>query len=84
MTNQADRQGVVRTATSTALPLNGDWIQLFDDTATVQATGTFNERLLSYINVKLSASHTSLPAAMQAFAVNEGFNNWSSMNTFTA
>ncbi len=84
MSNQGSRQGVVRAATGTTLPVNGDWMQLFDDTATVQATGTFNERLLSYTNVKLSASHTNINAAKQAFAENEGFNNWSSMNTFTA
>ena len=84
MSNQEDRQVIVRTATSTTLPFDGDWIQLFDDTVGVQASGTFNERLLSYINVKLTASHTNINEAKQAFADNGGFYNWDSMNTFTA
>jgi hypothetical protein len=84
MTNQEGRHGVVRTATSTTENYNGDFNQLFDDTATVQAAGTFNERLLSYINVKLSASHTNINDAMQAFADNESRNDWDSMETFTA
>lgn len=83
-TNQEGRQGTVRTATGNALTHDGDWHDLFDNTASVQATGTFNERLLSYINVKLSASYTNVNEAMQAFAANESDYNFSSMDGFTA
>lgn len=83
MSNQEDRQVIVRTATSTTLPFDGDWIQLFNDT--VGVTGeTFNEMLLSYINTKLGTSYTNINEAKQAFADNGGFYNWDSMNTFTA
>lgn len=86
-TNQEGRQGVIRTATGNASlnqPVNADWHDLFDNTVGVIATGTFNERRLSYINVKLSASHTNLNDAMQAFADNESRDDWDSMETFTA
>ena len=45
--------------------------------------GTYNERLLSYINTKLSTSHTNLNDAMQALAANQSADNFSSMGTFT-
>ena len=77
-TNQGDVQQSIRDITSTAGDYNGDWSALFDD-ASIDA-GDWNGRLLAYINATLSASHTNLPAAQQAFAEAAGFNNWSSMN----
>lgn len=43
--------------------------------------GTWNERLLAWINVQLEENFVSLPGAMQAFAESREFYNWSSMNT---
>lgn len=82
MSLQSLRQQSVRDVTGTALDYNGDWLALFADAGFT--TGTFNERMLAYLNDRLAASHTSLPAAMQAFAVDQGFANWSSMGTFDA
>ena len=42
-------------------------------------TGTFNERMLSWINSALSASYANLPQAMQAYAVAKSANNWDSL-----
>jgi hypothetical protein len=45
--------------------------------------GTFNERLLAYINGELSASYTDVNLALQAFATDQSDYNFSSMGTFT-
>lgn len=81
MTNQGGVQAAVRALTGTALDYNGDWSALFD--ADGIASGDWNGRLLNWINAKLSTSYTNLPAAMQAFAEDQGFDNWHSMNTFS-
>lgn len=81
MSNQSGVQAAVRALTGTALTYEGDWHALFD-LDTIDA-GPFEARMLNWINLKLSSAHTSLPAAQQAFAEDQGFNNWSSMNTFT-
>lgn len=79
MSNQGGVQAAIRAQTGTALPYNGDWHALFDQDGI--ADGPFNGRLLQWINVYLGTSYASLPQAMQAFAVDQGFNNWSSMST---
>lgn len=81
MSNQGKVQASLRAATSKALDYNGDWHAVFD--AAGIAAGDFNGRMLAWINARLSSSHTNLPAAQQAFAENQGFNNWSSMGTIT-
>lgn len=81
MSNQGGVQAAIRASTGTTLDYNGDWHALFD--ADSIETGPFNERLLDWINFKMTASYTSLPEAMQAYAEDQGFNNWSSMNTLT-
>lgn len=80
MTQQENRQAAVRALTATAGTYESDWMALFDQAAI--AAGTFDERLLGWINLKLTASYTSLPAAMQAFAVANGAVNFSSMGAF--
>ena len=79
MTNQGALQQSIRDVTGKALDYNGDWHALFD-MAEIPA-GTFNERLLLWINGELEVSHTSLPSAMQAFAESRGAYNWSSLTT---
>jgi hypothetical protein len=39
----------------------------------------FDERMLQWLNIALSASHTNLPAAQQAYAVSKGAYNWDSL-----
>jgi hypothetical protein len=79
--NQEARQTSIRAVTSTTGSVNEDWIALF--TARSAAAGQFNERMLAYINTKLSTSHTNINDAMQALAANQSADNFSSMGTFT-
>ena len=81
MSNQSDKQASVRGVTGTALTYEGDWHALFD--ARGIAAGTFDGRMLAYINGKLVACYDNLPAAQQALAASQGFYNWDSMGTFT-
>lgn len=92
MSQQGYRQASIRGVTASAEPLEGDWHRLFA-VASIAASFTdskgvvvpipFNERLLLWINLKLSKSYTSLPEAQQAYAVAKGAYNWSSLGTFT-
>lgn len=77
-TNQEARLADVRAETGTARTINEDWMALFEGAGLTQ--GTYNERLLQWINIQLSASFDNLENAMQAFAEDRGFLNWSSMN----
>jgi hypothetical protein len=81
-TNDGLRQASVRAVTGTTLDYDGDWHALF--TAAGIAAGTYDERMLAWINSNLSTSYTSLPQAMQALAVANGAYNFSSMGTFNA
>jgi hypothetical protein len=80
--NDGLRQGSIEAVTGTALTYNGDWEALFDQAGI--APGPFNGRMLAWLNIQLSASYTSLPAAQEAFALSQGAPNWSSMGSFTA
>lgn len=80
-TNQEGVHATVRALTSTSRSYNEDWHALFD--ADGIAAGNFNSRMLAWINATLSSSYTNINEAMQAFAVEQGFANWASMNTFS-
>ena len=80
-TNQEARQTSIRAETSTTGTHDEDWVALF--TARSAPAGTYNERLLSYINTKLSTSYTNLNDAVQALAANQSADNFSSMGSFT-
>jgi hypothetical protein len=82
MSNQSDKQQSVRDLTGTAYSYNGDWHALFDLNGI--PVGTYDERLLSWINNTLSSSYANLPSAMQAFAEDQGFDNWESMGSFSS
>ncbi len=87
MTNQGDLQQAVRTRSGSTknLDYNGDWDALFD--AEAVPVGTFNGRLLTWLNTELvadgdlAAPYADLPGAMQAYAERVGVYNWSSLNT---
>jgi hypothetical protein len=81
-TNQEGRHQAVRDITGTSGSYNEDFLALF--AASGFSTGTFNERFLLWLNAILGETHTSLPAAMQAYAASLGFTNWSSLNTIVA
>ena len=80
-TNQEARQAAIRAVTSTTGTHNEDWRALI--TARSAPAGEYNERMLSYINTKLSTSYTNINDAMQALAANQSADNFSSMGTFT-
>jgi hypothetical protein len=80
-TNQEARQASIRAVTSTTGTRNEDWLALFTERSA--STGTYNERMLSYINTLLSTSYTNINDAKQALAANQSADNFSSMGTFT-
>jgi hypothetical protein len=84
MSQQGLRQQSVRDVTGTEFSVEGDWHALWDD-AEIPA-GMFNERMLAWINLKLAplVDYTNVNDAMNAFAADQGFVNWSSMGTFDA
>lgn len=81
MTNQEGMHEAVRVRSGTAKSYNSDWLAMMASDSI--STGTFNERQLAWLNLKLSASYTTLQSAQRAFAVSQGFNTWGDMNTFT-
>lgn len=81
MSNQSGVQASIRANTGTAHNYQGDWHALFD--ADGIAAGTFNERLLTWINGQLSAAYANIADAMQAFAVSQGFSSWSAMDSLS-
>lgn len=83
MTNQSDRQASVRVVSGTTGSYEGDWHALF--TASGIAAGTFDSRLLAWINAKLTPTvYTELNSAMNAYAVSKGVNQWNELGTFNA
>ena len=84
MSQQGLRQASIRAVTGSTAneTYEGDWHRLFDR-ASIPA-GMFNERLLRWINAKLTKSYTDLNEAMQALATANGAYNFSSMGTFDA
>lgn len=76
--NQSLRQAQVRAQSGTARNLNEDWHAYWDLQAIPE--GNFNERMLQWINQALTTSFVNVADAMQAYAEDRGFLNWSSMN----
>lgn len=81
MSNQGARQASVRAVTGTAFTYEGDWHALFDLDGV--AAGSFNGRLLAWINQNLGTSYSEINGAMNAFAIDQGYSDWNSMGTFT-
>lgn len=82
MSNQSAKQASVRAVTGTTSTYEGDWHALFDMAAI--PVGSFNGRLLAWINDYLGTSYTEINGAMAAFAIDQGFSSWDSMGTFDA
>lgn len=82
MSQQGQRQASIRAVTGTSETYEGDWHALFD-LAGIPA-GHFNERLLAWINLKLTAAYTEINGAMAALAAANGAFNFSSLGTFDA
>lgn len=82
MSNQSKRQESVRAVAGTTSSYEGDWHALFD-LAGIDA-GSFNGRMLAWINDYMGESFTELNGAMAAFAQDQGYSDWNSMGTFDA
>lgn len=82
MSNQSLRQASVRAVTGTTGTYEGDWHALF--TSEGIAAGPYNQRLLAWINARLSASYTTLSGAKAAFAAAEGVGRFNEVGTFDA
>lgn len=81
MSNQEGVHAAVRAQTGTSGTYLEDWHALF--TAGGIAAGPWNSRMIAWINGQLSSTYSNLNEAMHAFAVSQGFNGWTDMNTFT-
>ena len=79
MSNQSNLQASIRSATSTTLDFNGDFMKEFANSSTGGVT--YNEKLLAWINGELSTSYTNINEAMQAFAVSKSRNNWNAVTS---
>ena len=83
MSNQSGRHAAVNDILGiSGGTYEGSFHAMFD--ADEIASGTFNERLLAWLNEYLEATHTSLAGAQHAFALSLGFANWDSLNTWDA
>ena len=67
MSNDGDRQAVLRTSTLKAFDYNGDWHAKFD--ANAIPTGEYNGRLLAFINAQLGTAYTEINGAKYAYAI---------------
>lgn len=80
MSNDGDRQAVLRTSTGKALDYNGDWLAKFD--ANSIAAGDYNGRLLGFINAQLGTAYTEINGAKHAYAIAQTTNGAKSFNEF--
>ncbi len=84
MSNDGDRQAVLRTSTAKALDYNGDWLAKFD--ANAVPAGDYNGRLLAFINTQLGTSYTEINGAKYAYAVAQtttGAKTFDGLGSFT-
>lgn len=83
MSQQGLRQKSARAISGSAGSYNDDFMSMFTAEG-VPVAGTFNERFLRWLNIRLSRTYTNLPEAMQAFAVSVGASSWNGVGTFAA
>jgi hypothetical protein len=81
MSQQGLRHAALRASTGTTWTYEGDWLARFNALGT--PAGTYNERMLSYINTKLGTSYTEINGAMRALAENQSGKEFQGLGTFT-
>lgn len=81
MSNQSQLQFWIRIETGTEGAYEEDW-NAYWNLLGVPA-GTFDERMLMWINIRLDESFTCLPDAQNALASSLGFRRWSDIATLT-
>ena len=80
--NQEQLQADIRALTGSASSLNSDWQALFDQAGVPD--GSFNQRLLGWIDNQLGTSHGNLNAALGAYAAAYGFGSWTEVTDIVA
>lgn len=80
-TNQEAKHISIRTITSTTGTYNEDWIAAFDDDSV--AAGTFNERMIGWLQNRLTSSNENLPDLQAEFAIDKGADSWDQLGAFT-
>ena len=79
MSNQSAKHASIHTKLATSgLTYEQAFHAYWDFLGTI-TTKNFDERMLQWLNIALSASYESLPAAQQAYAVSKGAYNWDSL-----
>lgn len=83
-TNQGNRQASARAihGLGAGRTYNGDLYAMAVAEASVPAGTTLNGALLIWANTRLSASHTNVTDALNAFAVDLGFRAWHEVGLF--
>lgn len=83
MTIQENQQVAIRADSGTALDYNSDFISLMHADLSV-TTGTFNELLIAWLQLKLGSSRTDLPGLKAEAAANAGVDSWNLISDVTA
>jgi hypothetical protein len=78
MSNDGDREAVLRASTGQTLDYNGDWLAKFD--ANSIPGGDYNGRLLAFINAQLGTSFAEINGAKFAYATAQSVNGALSFN----
>ena len=81
---QGLRHASARTIAGGTGSYNDDFRRLFETEATVPAGTSWNGAFLLWLNTRLSASHTNLIDAQNAFAASLGVASWDEVGTFSA
>jgi hypothetical protein len=76
-TQQGNRHTKFRALASTSLTYNGDAMAAFG------GTGTYNERLIAWLQSQTGSSMTEINGLMQLFAEQKGATNWSSLGSWS-
>jgi hypothetical protein len=79
VTNQESLQTSIRLITGTSGTIDEDWMELFDDYSI--ASGSFNERMMLWLQSALNSSETNINALKQLYADSLGVYNWNSVYT---
>ena len=85
-TNQELRHQSFRDIAGTAGTYNEDWLACIT-AETPTATGTINERIILWVNDRLTLdgpvtiTHTNINDALNALAVDQGYDRWDSVGT---
>lgn len=79
MTNQGDLQESIRLITGSSYDYNSDWLALFDIYSI--SSGTFNERMIEWLQSALNSTETNINGLKQLYAESLGVDNWNGVYT---